>query len=64
MEYHSSKETNWASTFDSIGGPDGVFEIPLRSLLSINVANLAVAGRLVGADKGASSSLRVMGTSL
>lgn len=64
MEYHSSKNPNWAATYDFIGGPDGVFEIPLRAILSVNTSNLAVAGRLIGAERGASASVRVMGTAL
>lgn len=64
MEYHSSKNPNWAATFDFIGGEDGMFEIPLRCLLSANTPNLSIAGRLIGAERGASASVRVMGTAL
>lgn len=64
MEYHSSKDPNWASSFVPVGGTDGIFDVPLRSLLSVDISNLAVAGRLIGADKEASASTRVMGTGL
>ena len=64
MEYHSSKNPNWAATFDFIGGEDGMFEIPLGCLLSANTSNLTIAGRLIGAERGASASVRVMGTAL
>ena len=45
----------------SIGG-EGFFDIPLDALRADGPANLWLAGRTVGADRGAFGSLRVMGT--
>lgn len=63
MEYHSPDAVAWAATLEHIGG-DGVFDIPLRCLQSVDTTNLFVAGRIVDADKMASASVRVMGTAL
>lgn len=41
-----------------------MFEIPLGCVLSADTPNLAIAGRLIGAERGASASVRVMGTAL
>jgi hypothetical protein len=43
-------------------GGDGVFGIPMASLRVADLANLLVAGRLIGADSRAFGSIRVMGT--
>lgn len=43
-------------------GGDGFFGIPLDALRVAGVANLLVAGRLIGADSQAFGSIRVMGT--
>jgi hypothetical protein len=48
-------------TMTSIGG-EGFFDIPLDALRAQGPSNLWLAGRLVGADRGAFGSLRVMGT--
>lgn len=45
----------------AIGG-EGFFDIPLDALRAEGVANLWLAGRTLGADRGAYGSLRVMGT--
>ncbi|MBG6244560.1 FAD-dependent oxidoreductase [Candidatus Symbiopectobacterium sp. 'North America'] len=41
---------------------DGYYEIPLRSLKSINIDNLWLAGRIISCDSEAFASVRVMGT--
>ena len=43
-------------------GGDGYFDIPLDALRAEGVNNLWLAGRVIGADRGAFASLRVMGT--
>jgi hypothetical protein len=48
-------------TMASIGG-DGFFDVPMDALRADGPANLWLAGRTVGADRGAFGSLRVMGT--
>jgi len=48
-------------TMASIGG-EGFFDIPLDALRADGPSNLWLAGRTVGADRGAFGSLRVMGT--
>jgi hypothetical protein len=45
----------------AIGG-EGWFDIPLDALGAEGVGNLWLAGRTIGADRGAYGSLRVMGT--
>jgi hypothetical protein len=53
------------ATFEStfVAPPDGgAYEIPLRCLISKNIANLFAAGRTADADQKAGASLRVMGT--
>lgn len=59
MEYH-----------DAAGAPSkripvkdkGTYDIPLRTLTSVDAANLYAAGRAADGDKYAGGSLRVMGT--
>lgn len=48
-------------TMASIGG-EGFFDVPLDALRAEGPANLWLAGRTLGADRGAFGSLRVMGT--
>jgi hypothetical protein len=45
----------------SIGG-EGFFDVPMDALRADGPGNLWLAGRTVGADRGAFGSLRVMGT--
>jgi hypothetical protein len=59
VEWHDRK--SFESTF--VYPPDkGVYEIPLRCLMSRDTPNLFAAGRLADADQKAGASLRVMGT--
>lgn len=58
-EWHSA-ETN-ESEFDLVGG-NGVYEIPLRAVTSVDTPNLFAAGRTADGDQKAGASLRVMGT--
>lgn len=58
-EWHSA-ETN-ESEFKLVGG-NGVYEIPLGAVTSIDTANLFAAGRTADGDQKAGASLRVMGT--
>lgn len=62
MEFHDPDQRDWESTFKL--PPQGTFEIPLRSLRSVDTPNLFVAGRCVDGDRGAGSAIRVMGTAL
>lgn len=62
MEYHDVNHPHWESTFKL--PPKTTFEIPLRSLCSVDTPNLFVAGRCVDGDQYAGSSVRVMGTAL
>lgn len=48
-------------SYTSIGG-DGVFHVPLDALRARDVENLWCAGRIIGADRAAFGSIRVMGT--
>jgi hypothetical protein len=59
MEYHPGP--GLAPEWKFIGAP-GYYDIPLDCLLSIDRANLLVAGRAVDGDRGAGASLRAMGT--
>lgn len=59
MEYHPG--AGLASEWNFIG-PPGFYGIALDCLRSVNVSNLFAAGRTMDGDRGASSSLRVMGT--
>lgn len=60
----------WASEFHNAATPDTSFEkppretydIPLRALMSRDVANLFAAGRTADGDRIAGASMRVMGT--
>ncbi|KAJ9603731.1 hypothetical protein H2200_011917 [Cladophialophora chaetospira] len=62
MEFHDAEHCDWESSFRI--PPNGTFEIPLRSLQSVDTPNLYVAGRCVDGDRGAGSAIRVMGTAL
>ena len=58
-EFHS------AETMDSVfklPGGNGVYEIPLGAVTSVDTANLFAAGRTADGDQMAGASLRVMGT--
>jgi hypothetical protein len=59
VEYHPGPGI--APEWQFIAG-DGAYDIPLRSLHSVDTDNLFAAGRNVDADRLAGSSLRVMGT--
>jgi hypothetical protein len=58
-EWHSA-ETN-ESEFKFVGG-NGVYEIPLGAVTSVDTPNLFAAGRTADGDQKAGASLRVMGT--
>jgi hypothetical protein len=62
MEFHDPEHRDWESSFKL--PPNGTFEIPLRSLRSVDTPNLYVAGRCVDGDRAAGSAVRVMGTAL
>lgn len=59
VEWHD-RET-YASSF-ALPPDGGVYEIPLRCLISRNTPNLFAAGRTVDGDRRAGASVRVMGT--
>jgi FAD dependent oxidoreductase len=59
MEWHDSETMQ--SQFRLPGG-NGVYEIPLGALRSIDTPNLFAAGRAADGDQFAGASLRVMGT--
>jgi hypothetical protein len=59
MEFHSAETME--STFVLPGG-DGVYEIPLGAVTSVDTPNLFAAGRTADGDQMAGASLRVMGT--
>lgn len=59
MEFHRSDGT---VVYESIGGP-GWFGIGYEALVTVDVENLFLAGRAIGADGDAYASVRVMGTS-
>lgn len=54
-------DTPGKPTMAFIGG-DGFFDIPAESIRAAEITNLWLAGRTIGADRAAFSSLRVMGT--
>ena len=58
-------EFHIAETMDSVfklPGGNGVYEIPLGAVTSVDTANLFAAGRTADGDQMAGASLRVMGT--
>ncbi|WP_199577100.1 FAD-dependent oxidoreductase [Paraburkholderia xenovorans] len=59
MEVH---ESPGRIRYTPIGGA-GFFDIPHQALLPKGVANLRLAGRVIGSDREAYGSIRVMGTS-
>jgi hypothetical protein len=59
MEFHSAESMD--STF-VLPGRNGVYEIPLGAITSVNTPNLFAAGRAADGDQMAGASLRVMGT--
>jgi hypothetical protein len=61
MEYHdiAGAESKWISVKDS-----ETYDIPLRTLISVDTPNLYAAGRAADGDQYAGGSLRVMGTAL
>jgi hypothetical protein len=59
MEFHRAETMD--STFTLPGG-NGVYEIPLRAVISRDTPNLFAAGRTADGDQMAGASLRVMGT--
>ena len=59
MEFHSTDTMD--STFTLPGG-NGVYEIPLGAVTSVDTPNLFAAGRTADGDQMAGASLRVMGT--
>lgn len=58
-EWHSAETSE--SVFQYPGG-NGVYEIPLGAITSVDTANLFAAGRCADGDRLAGASLRVMGT--
>jgi len=62
MEWHDKTKEDWPILFEA--PPEGAFDIPLRSLQSIDTMNLLCAGRCADGDQAASSAIRVMGTAL
>jgi len=61
MEYHhtAGAESKWISVKDR-----ETYDIPLRTLISVDTPNLYAAGRAADGDQYAGGSLRVMGTAL
>jgi hypothetical protein len=59
MEYHdvAGAESTWIPVKDK-----GAYDIPLRTLTSVDTPNLYAAGRAADGDQYAGGSLRVMGT--
>src|SRR6202521_34028 len=59
MEYHAAAAapSTWIPVKDK-----GTYDIPLRTLTSVDTPNLYAAGRAADGDKYAGGSLRVMGT--
>jgi hypothetical protein len=59
VEYHATpgRPFTWKPIRD-----DGTFDIPLRSLWSLDTDNLFAAGRLIDGDRYGGSAVRVMGT--
>ena len=62
MEWHDGSKDDWPIQFTA--PLNGAFEIPLRSLHSLDTDNLFCAGRCADGDRAASSAIRVMGTAL
>ena len=58
-EWHGATESE--NSFQLPGG-NGVYEIPLGAITSVDTANLFAAGRCADGDQMAGASLRVMGT--
>jgi hypothetical protein len=58
MEVH---EAPGQATFMPIGG-QGFFDIPYAAIQAEGIGNLRLAGRVMGADREAYGSTRVMGT--
>ena len=61
MEYHDAAgaQSIWLPVKDK-----GTYDIPLRTLISVDTPNLYAAGRAADGDQYAGGSLRVMGTAL
>jgi FAD dependent oxidoreductase len=61
MEYHDAAgaESKWIPV-----KAKGAYDIPLRTLTSVDTPNLYAAGRAADGDQYAGGSLRVMGTAL
>jgi hypothetical protein len=61
MEYHDAAgaQSKWIPVKDK-----GTYDIPLRTLTSVDTPNLYAAGRAADGDQHAGGSLRVMGTAL
>jgi hypothetical protein len=61
MEYHDAAgaQSKWIPVKDK-----GAYDIPLRTLTSVDTPNLYAAGRAADGDQYAGGSLRVMGTAL
>jgi hypothetical protein len=61
MEYHDAAgaPSKWIPVKDK-----GAYDIPLRTLTSVDTPNLYAAGRAADGDQYAGGSLRVMGTAL
>jgi hypothetical protein len=58
MEVH---EAPGRARFVNIGG-EGFFDVPSGAIEARDIANLRLAGRVIGSDHGAYGSVRVMGT--
>lgn len=58
-EWHSAETEE--SVFQFVGG-NGVYEVPLGAITSVDTPNLFAAGRTADGDQMAGASLRVMGT--
>ncbi len=61
-KWHDGGKDDWPIVFEA--PPDGVFEISLTCLHSLDTANVFAAGRCTDGEKAASSAVRVMGTAL
>ncbi len=60
-EWHDRE--SWRSSFDY--APERApYQIPLRSLQSVDTPNLFCAGRLADGDRKAGAAIRVMGTAM
>jgi FAD dependent oxidoreductase len=61
MEYHDAAgaQSKWIPVKDQ-----DAYDIPLRTLTSVDTPNLYAAGRAADGDQYAGGSLRVMGTAL